>query len=218
MFAHLLREAMDNWTPQHALTGVTEAMQAATALGKGRPRPHQLARYTPLQRLHQDAICEAPTDAERRLARRELQAAIDTISKEKQKTQHDIILQNVAAGGWGKNDLAQKLSDTPYLDDGSNKIDKTTRIGQMATKHHRQIFGETKSTEPLQGPHAIDELALAEKLAQPQEGYEFAVTAEDVTDAFRGCPKGKTAGRDLLPADARNAAIEAEPRLAAATA
>lgn len=106
----------------------------------------------------------------------------------------------------------------PYLEDGSNKIYETTEIGQRATRHYRQIFGEAQSTEPLQGPHDIDEAALAEKLAQPQEDYEFAVTSEDVADAFRDCPKGKTAGMVSLPAEAWNAAIEAEPRLAVATA
>lgn len=54
----------------------------------------------------------------------------------------------------------------------------------------------------LEGPFAIGEATLAEKLTQPQEGYEFAVTADDVTSAFWSCPKGKTAGRDLIPAEA----------------
>lgn len=166
-FLQVRATAMDQWTPQHTRAEVTQMVQTAMALGRGRARPHQMARQISLEKQLQDAVRTANADGERRRARRELQAAHNTIGKEKQAAQHEFVLQNICAGGWGKQDLAPKLHDMPYLSDGNMKIYETTTIARRAKEHYTTIFGEARNPELLDGPSAMGESTLEEKLTQP---------------------------------------------------
>lgn len=111
-----------------------------------------------------------------------------------------------------------RYHEPSHVEADGTKISETAAISARATRHYKHHFEEIPNTEPLEGPFAISELDLAMILEQPQEDWEVGVNATDVVTAFQGCPKGKTAGRDLIPAEAWQAAIDAEPRLAAATA
>lgn len=73
----------------------------------------------------------------------------------------------------------------------------------------------------MQGPFAINEAELREKLRQPyveQADYACAMTDRMVAEAFRSCARGKTCGLDMRTSEIWTAALEAEPRIAMATA
>lgn len=191
-FRTVLAIAMDSWTTHHTMTDITETVQAAVTLGKGRPRL-QLARHSAFESCLHDAVRTAATDADRRNARRELQASKDAINRDERQAQTEFILQNIGGGGWGKTDMSPKLRDMPYLGERDNKIYKRTSIATRATRHYRHMFEEVPEVEPLDGAFAVGERTLAETLARPQEDFEIAMTADIVAASFWDCPKGKTA-------------------------
>lgn len=109
------------------------------------------------------------------------------------------------------------MASMPYfLSADGDRIYNSSDRGHAATSYYRTLLTTTSSpdADDADDPYAISETSLWKKLFETRDdARDLCSSGKDGIQAVARCPRGRTCGRDNLPAEAWHAAIETDGRV-----
>lgn len=200
---------MAEWNSMWGVPELTDAIQGWQGYGHGHPKGHMLARRFPTEaKLNEELKIPRPDD-ERWTSRQRRYEQRELTKKEKKRSEHEHIFQNLREGGWGKKDMsrASAMHTMPFLQEyeDDEKEFKPVAIGRRATDCDGALFG-------TEGGHERARASVKESIEAEYDAWEedeperTYINDETVGTAQMALKAGCTCSTDGLPSEAWQAA------------